>query len=98
VTVNVSATGTAVVTLTSYEDASTDSGSCYVSFAVSGDTTIAASDTQALVEQGNLQQASATFVVTGLHSGSNTFTAKYRTSTGGNTCHFANRALIVTPY
>jgi hypothetical protein len=69
-----------------------------MSFAVTGASTIAATDTEAVVETGGQQQASATYVVTGLHAGSNTFTAKYRTSAGGNTCHYSNRGLIVTPY
>jgi len=98
VTVNVSATGTAVVTLTALEGASVTGDSCYMSFAVTGATTIAAADAQSLVETSGQQQASATFVVTGLNAGSNTFTAKFSSNAAANTCHFANRALIVTPY
>jgi hypothetical protein len=48
------------------------------------------------METGGGQQASATYVVTGLSAGSYTFTARYRSS--GGTCHFSNRGLIVTPY
>jgi len=39
-------------------------------------------------------QASATYFVSGLTAGSNTFTAKYR---GTNTCTFANRKIVVIP-
>jgi hypothetical protein len=98
VTVNVSSAGTAVVTVTALEGASVAGDSCYMSFAVSGATTVAAADAQSLVETSGQQQASATFVVTGLHAGSNTFTAKYTSNAAANTCHFANRSLIVTPY
>jgi hypothetical protein len=69
-----------------------------MSFAVSGATIIPATDTQAVMQTGAQQQSSATSVVTGLTPGSNTFTAEYRSSSAANTCHFSNRALIVTPY
>jgi hypothetical protein len=97
VTVNVSAAGTAVITVTAFEDAAAGGDSCYMSFAsTSGPTSVAASDSQAVMETGGGQQASATYVVTGLSAGSYTFTARYRSS--GGTCHFSNRGLIVTPY
>jgi hypothetical protein len=72
-------------------------------FAVSGNTTQAASDTKALVLQQNASenssriqvQASATYLVTLLAAGSNTFTAKYRVSTGTGT--WVNRSIIVGP-
>jgi hypothetical protein len=98
VTVTVSSTGTAVVTVTGLESASASTASCYMSFAVSGATIVPASDTQAVMQTGPQQQGSATSVVTGLKAGSNTFTAEYRSSSSANTCHFSNRALIVTPY
>jgi hypothetical protein len=72
-------------------------------FAVSGATTLAASDAQSLVA-GILggggaprpdMQGSATYLVTGLTAGSNTFTAKYRVD--GSTGTFANRNIIVIP-
>jgi hypothetical protein len=69
-------------------------------FAISGATTVAAADTWALAlgsAAANVGgQVSATFLVTGLNSGSNTFTAKYRVS--NNTCTYLNRNIIVTPY
>jgi hypothetical protein len=40
-------------------------------------------------------QASATYLVTGLTPGLNTFTAKYRTASAG--AIFSNRSIIVTP-
>ena len=66
-------------------------------FAVTVATTVAAVDTQAL-EKTNTDpaQMSATHLVTGLTAGSNTFTAKYKSSS--STCTFVNRNIIVTPY
>jgi hypothetical protein len=63
-----------------------------------------ASDTTALVrEHGGSSstgyiQGSATYLVSSLTAGSNTFTAVYRkSSTTANTCIFANRNIIVIP-
>ncbi len=86
------------MTITGLESASVTADSCFMSFAVSGATTVAAADAEAVMQTGGQQQGSATYVVTGLTAGSNTFTAKYRSSAAANTCHFSNRALIVTPY
>ena len=69
-------------------------------FAVSGATTVAAADTQSLnlisATANASAQVTATYLVTGLTAGSNTFTAKYKA--GSNTCTFVNRSMIVTPY
>jgi hypothetical protein len=69
----------------------------WMSFAVSGATTIAASDTRAIVHNastnnGRELRASATSVVT-LTAGSNTFTAKYRT--GAATAYYGDRDIFV---
>jgi hypothetical protein len=70
-------------------------------FAISGATTRAASDAQALAlvrggSQGAVAtQSSATFFVTGLTPGSTTFTAKY--DVNGGTGTFANRTIVVIP-
>jgi len=68
----------------------------YMSVAVSGSTTISASDTRALVRtSGSAIQASAMYVVTGLIAGSNTFTLQYKSN--GGTATFSNRNIIVMP-
>lgn len=98
VTVNISSSGQAMVTLTSQSSEANIMG-CFMAFAVSGNTTVSASDTQSLLTetyQSNPTQGSATYLVTGLTAGSNTFTAKYRAN--GETCTFANRSIIVIPY
>lgn len=71
----------------------------YMSYAISGATTTAASDTVALVKQqdsatqNNYIRASAASVAT-LTAGSNTFTAKYRSS-AANTSTFQDRSIFV---
>ena len=71
-----------------------------MAFAVSGATTVAAADAQAVLYTtsgaNDGAQMSATNLVTGLTAGSNTFTAKYKSSSSA--CAFANRNIIVTPY
>jgi len=71
------------------------------SYAVSGATTIAASDQQS-VAFGQFNnagiytgQGSLVYFQTGLTAGSNTFTIKYKNSGGGATASFANRTITV---
>jgi len=105
VTVNISSNGKALVTMTVQSSDDYNDG-CNMAFAISGNTTVAASDTQSLdilSYSGVEVQASATYLVTGLAAGSNTFTALYKLSPqavddGGDTCTFLNRNIIVTPY
>jgi hypothetical protein len=75
-----------------------------IGFAVSGATTLAASDAQSLMLSSGVNaaasntigaQMSATYLVTGLTAGSNTFTLQYKTS--GDTVTFVNRNIIVIP-
>jgi hypothetical protein len=77
----------------------------FEAFAVSGATTIPASDTQSVMvglvgssngSDTNQAQASATYLVTGLTNGNNTFTLNYRSS-GGDTITYSNRNIIVIP-
>jgi hypothetical protein len=100
VTVTIPSSGKALVTLTGSLTNNANAAQSNMGFAVSGATTQAASDTQALVVKsgGNqfiLVQGSATFFLSGLTPGSNTFTAKYRVSAGTGT--FVNRTIIVVP-
>jgi hypothetical protein len=95
-TVTVSSAGKAVVTVTSYLQNGNSGKSCWMAFAVSGATTVSPTDTQSLAALGGPYRHSATYVVTGLTAGSNTFTAKYKAE--ANTCTFADRNIIVTPY
>jgi hypothetical protein len=100
VTVAVSTVGKALVTVTSTQSTTSNGTDCFMAFAVSGATTIAASDSQAqqmgFFKGGLPASNSATYLVTGLATGNITFTAKYRS--GNFDCSFANRNIIVTPY
>ena len=72
-------TGTkALVIVTAYLECS-PAGQAFMSYAVSGATTISASDTRALIKFGSgNDRMSAVMRITNLTAGSNTFTAKYR--------------------
>jgi hypothetical protein len=102
VTVTVPASGKVLVTVTAELSNSASAAHTYMGFAVSGATTVAASDAQALsfTNQSNASgmtfQASATYRVTGLTAGSNTFTAKYKVS-AASTGTYVNRNIIVIP-
>jgi hypothetical protein len=88
-------TGTKAVVIISCELAgSTSTNETYVSYAVSGSTTISATDTVCIKHTNALaeRQSSASRLST-LTAGSNTFTAKYRVNTG--TGYFLNREIIV---
>jgi hypothetical protein len=100
VTVAVSAVGKALVTVTSTQSTSSSGADCFMGFAVSGATTASPSDSQAqqmtFAKSAVSATNSATYLVTGLATGNNTFTAKYRS--GSVDCSFANRNIMVTPY
>lgn len=95
-TASISATGSAMVTVTATVSNSKNNRYCLMSFAAGG---VPASDARALsvflFSAGDTMSLSATYYVTGLTPGSNTFTAKYKAS--GNTCTFLNRNIIVVP-
>lgn len=79
----------------------TAGSSALMSFAVTGDTAVAASDTRSVTYQpGSVAaarsiRASAITLIDGLTPGSNTFTAKYRVTGGTGT--FNNRRIAVIP-
>lgn len=84
------ATGTsALITLSSYI---TPSNQSWVSVAVSGATTTAASDTNGMGTYVS-SHVTRTFKMTGLTAGSNTFTMKYKS--GGGTSTFLSRDITV---
>jgi hypothetical protein len=92
VTTTIGASGNALVTVTA-AITPTNGNSAIMGFSIDG---AAATDTQSLETATTFQQASATYLVTGLSAGSHTFTARYRVTAGGN-AQFANRSLIVIP-
>ena len=99
VTATIGNSGMALVIVQS-QSSNTAANSNFTGFAVSGATTVAASDTFAIQATGHAasiqMQTGTTFLVTGLTAGSNTFKMKYRTSAG--TATFANRRIVVIPF
>ena len=94
-------TGTkALVILTAVIDNSSSGNRSNMGFAVSGASTIAATDkwSISLISTGSYvpqMTASGVFLVTGLTAGSNTFTAKYRSSNAAATARFDFRQIAV---
>ena len=72
------------------------SGNCHMSFAVSGATTLAASDARSISTTVSGDVVSGYVFVTGLTAGSNVFTAQYEKSSS-ITCTFTLRSLTVIP-
>ncbi len=99
--VTVTSGTTALVSFAAYMSASVSDRSVIVSYAVSGATTVAALDDWALVVDGlpagNPVRMGVTHISTGLTSGSNTFTLKYRVASAV-TGTYANRHLAVLPF
>ena len=92
-------TGTRALVIISAEiELAATSSRGYMSYAVSGATTIAASDAFSINIKTNADQTidahSYAYIVTGLTAGSNTFTTQYK-SGQGNTIYFANRRISV---
>lgn len=98
-------TGTAaLVFVTAMIGSDTNNGYGAASFAVSGASTVAASDTSAIESEGllgtatdadEMRRRSVCHHVTGLTAGVNTFTMKYRGTSG--TAYFRERHLVVFP-
>jgi len=95
-------TGTSVIVLITADlgDPSNTAGFIRASFAVSGATTRAASDNEALIASGAAISTADPFgtysravVITGLTAGSNVFTMKYKVSAG--TASFQNRNIVI---
>jgi CRP-like cAMP-binding protein len=90
VTVTIGANGLAMVLFS----ATAFSTQTYVSFAMSGANTQAASDTNASIAAGTSRQG-APILLTGLTAGSTTFKLKYRVASGTGT--FLDRRIAVIP-
>lgn len=93
-------TGTrAIVAVTSIVQNSSASQNSYASYAVSGASSIAATDDRAVIITAaainQTLRGAAVYMETGLTAGSNTFTMKYRVT--GGTGSFQNRRIVVIP-
>lgn len=102
VTVTIGSSGLALVVL--YVNITTGAATSpgWMSYAISGGTTSAASDAKALSydsQYGAGTSAMGTAILeTGLASGSTTFKAKYKISAGSSACTFANRRIAVITF
>jgi len=94
--VTVDLTGSSAIVIITASLAPGNGKSGYVGFAVSGATTIAASDARALIATTGLSSSSAMHYVTGLTPGSTTFTLQYKVS-GTGAQSFSARNLLVIP-
>jgi hypothetical protein len=90
-------TGTRVIVRISALMYQTTGGIGFIGVAVSGATTIAANDTDAITYASTTSGSSVSrdILIDGLTAGSNTFTMKYRTS--ANTLNAGRRTISVTP-
>lgn len=89
-------TGTkALVIVTAYLE-NDGAGQAFMGYAVSGATTISATDTTALVKYGSGNyRMSAVSRLSSLTAGSNTFTAKYRRTGSGTYGYYTDREICV---
>lgn len=78
----------------------TNSAAAFAGYEISGATSRAASDTEAIELDGitanNTLRTSIASLATGLTTGANTFTMKYRA--GSNTATYSNRQIVVIPF
>lgn len=89
-------TGTSAIVWVGGLAVNSGAGNSFMAVAVSGASTIAAADVQAFDVAGtNNVQGCFCYKITGLTTGSNTFTAKYRVSGGTGT--YQSRNLTVLP-
>lgn len=89
-------TGTMALVPVSFSIANSSTGFGLVSVAVSGATTLAASDTNSIgLYPGTGARMAGVIVLTGLTAGTNTFTLMYRQATGTTT--FLDRRIGVLP-
>jgi hypothetical protein len=95
--VTVGPSGKALVAVTARMRNATAGEMCYASVAVSGASTVSASDATALLYESSAAndyaRMSSVFLLTGLTAGANTFTMQHRVTAG--TGFFANRRLTV---
>ena len=95
---------TAIISIsTTVQESANDTTQAWMSFAVSGASSLPASDSNSITcsmtsISGVFGSISRTMKITGLTAGSNTFTAKYKaTCLGSGVIQFSNRDLVVYP-
>jgi hypothetical protein len=100
VTVTIGSSGLAFCDIYSSLSNTVSTNAAFMSFAVSGATTVAAADAFSTAFTPPIAGAGArfdsAFLVSSLVAGSNTFTAKYKGNTSG-TFSYTDRKILVTP-
>lgn len=100
-TVTIGSVGQCMCDVYSLLSNTTANQAALMGFAVSGATTVGAADAFAIqgasASAGLATRTDAAFLVSSLTAGSNTFTAKYRSSLSPNVANFQDRKIIVTP-
>lgn len=94
--VTVSMTGSSAIVIVTATMTPGNNQSGFVGFAVSGASTMAATDQRALIATTGLSSSSAMHYLTGLTPGDNTFTLEYRVS-GASSQTFSSRNIMVIP-
>ena len=105
VTVSVTSTGDALVSIATqmYASTSNSGDGCAMAFSVSGTGGFSAADSRSVMLQNTTgvlnpgTSGGGTWLVTGLSAGSHDFTLKFK-ALSGTTCTYSNRSLVVTPY
>lgn len=69
-----------------------------ISYAISGATTASAGDVRSTIQTGTNEISMVYVIIETLTAGSNTFTAKYRTTNASGTASFRRRRLVVVPF
>ena len=95
-TISTLTTGTQAIVFLTAQISNSGANSSFMGIDVSGATTVAAADTDALLVVGtSAVRATCIVFLTGLTPGTHTFTAKYRTTAG--TATYVNRNVVVIP-
>lgn len=101
VTVTIGSTGKALLAMHSAISNSASPVASYFGFAISGATTVAASDTTAIAFTSAVNFAGirtgTTLLVTSLNPGTTTGTAKFRQDPSAGGANFTDRRLAITP-
>lgn len=98
VAVTVGANGILLVSIASLIYYSAGTPDTYMSFALSGANTLAASDARSISNKSaNGITVGASFLLTGLAAGATTVTAKHKVNAGASTGVFLNRNLFAIP-
>lgn len=100
ISATIGSSGKTLVTVTARMSNGGGGQDCYMSFTATGASAWDVQSVNGGYTGGSTwaAQMGATYLVTGLTSGSNTFAGSYRSGTSGQTCTFNNTSIVVIPY